>query len=148
MENDNQKLGIRQSSGTYAPYERIVPQSFACTFNLNAKDFLLGLKQVYFSARANTVNKTTQVIVQPNNKKMKLTSQTTDGYSSEAEIDILNYEGTMEDWSQSFNADFLIEYLSMIDTENVLWESNPGKPAVLSPDSKKEEEFYLVSGLR
>jgi len=54
----------------------------------------------------------------------------------------------MEDWSQSFNADFLLEYLSSVETENVLWESNPGKPAVLSPEGKKETEFYLVSGLR
>lgn len=148
IENDNQALGIRQSSGTYAPYERIIPQSFACNFTINSKDFLLALKQVYFSAKANTINKTTQIIVQPNNKKMVLSSQTSDGYSSETNIDILNYEGTMEDWSQSFNADFLLEYLSSVETENVLWESNPGKPAVLSPEGKKETEFYLVSGLR
>lgn len=148
VENENQKLGIRQSSGTYAPYERIIPQSFACNFNLNTKDFLLALKQVYFSAKANSVNKTTLIAVQPNNSKMVLSSQTSDGYSSETVLDISNYEGTMEDWSQSFNADFLIEYLSIVDTENVLWESNPGKPVVLSPEGKKETEFYLASGLR
>ncbi len=148
VENNNQKLGIRQASGSYAPYERIIPQSFACNFNLNTKDFVTALKQVYFSAKANTVNKTTQIQVQPNNKKMVLSSQTSDGYSSETVLDILTYEGTLEDWSQSFNADFLLDYLVLVESDNLVWESNPGKPTILSPEGKKDKEFYLVSGLR
>jgi hypothetical protein len=59
-----------------------------------------------------------------------------------------NYEGVSEDWTQSFNSDYLIDYIGTIQTDIVLWEANPGKPSVLSPEGQRATKFCLISGLR
>ncbi|MEI6728799.1 MAG: DNA polymerase III subunit beta [bacterium] len=143
-----QKLILHYGEGNYPDYDKIIPQSFTCSFILSSKDLQDGLKQVYLFARSNTINKSVSVKIDPTEKKLILSSTTDEGYASEANIGLQNYEGPSENWSQSFNADYLLEYVSGVKTENILWESNPGKPSVLSPENERERQIYLVSGLK
>jgi DNA polymerase-3 subunit beta len=144
----NQKLVLHYGEGNYPDYDKIIPQSFTCSFILSSKDIQDGLKQVYLFARTNTINKSVSIKIDPSDKKLILTSTTDEGYASEANISLQNYEGPAENWSQSFNADYLLEFVSSVKTENILWESNPGKPSVLSPENDRERQIYLVSGLK
>jgi DNA polymerase-3 subunit beta len=141
-------ITLRYGEGVYPDYDKIIPQSFTCNFNVITKDLLDSLKQVYLFAKSNTVNKSVQIKVNPTEKNIILVSQAEDGYSSEAKIDLLDYQGVQEGWSQSFNADYLIDYISTLQTEKILWESNPGKPSLLSPEGERETQTYLVSGLK
>ncbi len=141
-------LVLRYGDGKYPDYEKIIAQSFACSFILNTNELLNALKQVYITARNNISNKSITIEVDPTKNKLTLSANTSDGYSSESVVDMSSYEGSEDSWKQSFNADYLIEYLNTVKTENILWESNPGKPAVLSPENKKETQLYLVSGLK
>lgn len=145
---DMHKLILHYGEGNYPDYDKIIPQSFTCSFILSSKDLQDGLKQVYLFARSNTINKSVSIKIQPSEKKLILTSTTDEGYASEANISLQNYEGPSENWSQAFNADYLLEYVSTVKTENILWESNPGKPSVLSPENDRERQIYLVSGLK
>jgi DNA polymerase III subunit beta len=141
-------IALRYSDGVYPDYDKIIPQSFTCQFTLNTKELQEALKQVYYFARTNTNNKTVSLQVKPEDKKIHFTSHTEEGFASESSVQILTYEGALEDWNQSFNSEFLIDYVSTIQTENTLWESNPSKPSVISPENQKDKQLYLISGLR
>jgi DNA polymerase-3 subunit beta len=143
-----ESLTLRYGEGSYPEYDKIIPQTFTCEMSFNTSELLAAFKQVYFFAKANTVNKSVELTVKPADKKLILKSHTDDGFASESEVNINNYQGNQDDWSQSFNSDYLMDYISQVSTENILWEANPGKPSVLSPEGKKAEEFYLASGLR
>jgi len=145
---ENSMLIIRYGDGKYPDYDKIIPQSFSCSFLVSNKDLLASLRQVYLFAKTNVVNKSITLKINPQNKKIIFSTQTQDGYSSESSLEIENYEGVQEEWIQSFNADYLIEYINTQTSEKLLWESNPGKPSVLSPENSKEKQLYLVSGLR
>ncbi len=142
------ELAIKYGEGTYPDYEKILPQSFACSFLVNTKELLEALRQVFYLARLNTVNKSVTVQVEPAQNQLKLLTTTNDGYASESVVNMLTYEGIQESWSQSFNAEYLLDYIATVDTEKLLWEANPGKPALLSPENQKSKQIYLVSGLR
>ncbi len=142
------ELAIKYGEGTYPDYEKILPQSFACSFLINTKEMLEALKQVFYLARLNTVNKSVTVQVEPAQNQLKLVTTTNDGYASESVVNMLTYEGSQENWSQSFNAEYLLDYIATVDTEKLLWEANPGKPSLLSPENQKSRQIYLVSGLR
>lgn len=141
-------LILRYSDGKYPDYEKIIPQSFTCTFLVNTKEILNSLRQVHLFAKTNTTNHSITLKVDPAGKKIVFTAQTQDGYASESSTDIEQYEGVQEEWTQSFNADYLIDYINNVQANNILWESNPGKPSVLSPENGKEKQVYLVSGLK
>jgi DNA polymerase III subunit beta len=144
----NSELVIKYNQGEYPDYEKIIPQSFTCQFETSVSDLLEGLKQVYFCAKNNVINKSITIKVEPANQKIFLSAQTETGEASESEVILEKYEGTQENWTQSFNADYLTSYLSILENEKVLWESNPGRPSVLSPLGQKNKQLYLVSGLK
>ena len=109
---------------------------------------MAGLRQVYLSARSNLANKTVNVEILPKENKIVLSAETEDGNKSESTLTLKNYEGIDDSWKQSFNADYLMDYLNVLQTEEMVWEANPGKPSVLSPIGEKEKQLYLVSGLK
>jgi DNA polymerase III sliding clamp (beta) subunit (PCNA family) len=141
-------LTMRYGDGKFPDYDKIIPQSFSCSFTIHTQQALQSLKQVYFSARTNVINKNVLVTISPTTKKITLESKTDDGNSSESTIDMENYEGVTEEWNQSFNADYLMDYISSVSTDTIVWEANPGKPSVLSPEKQKDRTICLISGLR
>jgi DNA polymerase III subunit beta len=145
---DNSVLVLRYGEGVYPNYENIIPKSYTCNFVVNTNDLRQALKQVYLTARANAVNKSLSMKIEPTNKKMTFSSQSDDGFASEALVDIITYEGVQDDWLQSFNADYLLDFVSNVTTENVVFDANPGKPMVLSPEGLKETQICMVQGLR
>ena len=141
-------LTMRYGSGNFPEYDKIIPQSFGCSFLLESSELLESLKQIYFAARTNTINKTVTINVRPAENEIVFQAKTEDGNSSQSTVSLENYEGVQDAWDQSFNADYLLDYIGTIKTEKLLWEANPGKPSVLSPENQKETQMCLVSGLR
>jgi DNA polymerase III subunit beta len=141
-------LFMKYGSGNFPDYDKIIPQSFACSFQITTADALEALRQTYFAARTNAINKTVVITVNPTTNELQLSAKTEDGNSSVAIIQMSEYEGVSDEWSQSFNADYLRDYISVVSTDLLLWEANPGKPSVLSPKDQKENQMCLVSGLR
>jgi DNA polymerase III subunit beta len=144
----NSRITGRYGEGNFPDYDKIIPASFVCNFSIATADLQEGVKQVQYFARMNNESKAVKVIVKPTDKKIVFTSQTADGYASESTLDIIKYEGPLDEWEQSFNIDYLTTFLSTVKETHLLWESNPGKPSVLSPQNQKEELLYLVSGLK
>jgi DNA polymerase-3 subunit beta len=141
-------LVIKYGDGVYPDYEKIIPQSFSCTFIANVKEIKESLKQVSLIARANSINKSVAMEVIPSKKQLILTSKSDDGNYSEAVVDLVSYEGIEDNWTQTFNSDYLSDYINYVTTDNLLLEVNPGKPMVMSPEKLKETQLCLVQSLR
>ena len=148
IKTDKGDFAFRYGSGKYPDYDRIIPSSFACNFEVNKEELMAQLRQVYFSAKDNVVNRSVVFEFKPADGEILLTSESGDGYKSEGSIKIANFDGLSEDWTQSFNADYILGYVTNLKTETLLWESNPAKPSVLSPLGQRNREIYLVSGLK
>jgi DNA polymerase III sliding clamp (beta) subunit (PCNA family) len=146
--SDEGQFVIRYGEGIFPDYNKIIPQSFVCSFSIATKEVADALKQVLFSARINNDTHSVKIKVNPENNKVIFAAETKDGYASESVVDLMSYEGDTTPWEQSFNIDYLVNHLNTIEESHILWEANPGKPSVLSPHNKKEVQLYLVSGLR
>lgn len=144
----NKEIVLRYGEGKYPDYNKIIPQSFICNFDVNTSELLDGLKQVYFSAKMNSTNRSVKITLKPSEKILSLEAEGIDGFSSQSTVALNSYQGTQEDWNQNFNADYLIGYVSSLKIDDIMWEANPGKPSVLSPKGQKSEQLYLVSGLK
>lgn len=145
---DKATLTLRYGEGKFPDYDKIIPQSFTCSFALGVKEAQEGLRQAYLCAKANLINKSVNLQVDPKNKKLTFLSKTDDGYASESVVDMENYEGVQDVWNQSFNADYLLDFINSLQSEKVLFEANPGKPLVMSPENQKTRQLCLVQGLR
>lgn len=141
-------MTLSYGTGNYPDYNRIIPESFACNFTVNPKEFVQALKQVSLVGNLDEVNRKVKLIVQPTQGEIKLMSDNANGESSQSTVTINNYDGVQEEWEQPFNASYLTDYLNTITVEEILWESNPGKPSILSPKGEKTNQLYLVSGLK
>ncbi len=141
-------MTLSYGSGNYPDYNRIIPESFACNFTINPKELVSALKQVSLIGNLDLVNRKVRFLVDPTSSQIKLISDSTNGESGESVVTINNYEGVQESWEQSFNSSFLTDYLSVTDADELFWESNPGKPSILSPKGQKDAQLYLVSGLK
>jgi DNA polymerase III sliding clamp (beta) subunit (PCNA family) len=144
---DNNLLVSRYGSGKYAEYDKIIPINFACTFEAKTTEFLSALKQIFWVVRSD-LNKTINMQYNPTENYLLLSSKNSDGEKAECNVNLENYQGLSEEWSQGFNGEYLSEYINLIKTEKLLWEVNPSKPAIISPFQEKEKQFYLVTGLK
>lgn len=142
------ELTMSYGQGNYPDYNKIIPESFACHFILDPKEMLGALKQVSLIGNLDAVNRKVKLFVNPEALEIRLVTENSDGESSESIIAIEKYEGVHDSWEQSFNSGYISDYLSIVDATKILWESNPGKPSILSPENGKEAELYLVSGLK
>jgi DNA polymerase-3 subunit beta len=145
---ENQTLVLRYGEGNYPNYENIIPKSYTCNFIVNTEDTRQALKQVYLTAKTNVINKSLAMKIEPANKKITFSATSDDGFASEAIVDINTYEGVQDEWTQSFNTDYLLDYINNVTTENTVFDANPGKPMVLSPEGHKDRQICMVQGLR
>ncbi|GAB4146455.1 MAG: DNA polymerase III subunit beta [Patescibacteria group bacterium] len=146
FELGNIKIYSQYVDGKYPDYMKIVPQSFACSLQVNRGDLLQAIKQVFFLSR-NQFNKDITFQVKPSDKKIVITSKADALGESENEVNILEYEGDTTDWQQAFNATYFLDYLTLAEDEVLVWDANPGKPSVLSGKDNKAQGLYLVCGL-
>lgn len=144
----NATITGRYGEGVFPDYDKIIPASFVCNFSIATSDMQEAVKQVQYFARLNNESKAVKIVVRPVDKKIVLSSKTSDGYESEAVCDIIKYEGSNDEWEQSFNIDYLSSFVSTVKETHILWEANPGKPSVLSPQNQRDALLYLVSGLK
>ena len=145
--DDNHVIISRYGDGKFSDYEKIIPQSFSCSFVINTEEFLSSLRQVYWCI-ANDVKKSVQLQLDPSQNSLTLLAININGEESNSEIKLESYQGNNESWTQFFSADYLKDYLSTVKTPSFLWESNPNKPVILSPKDQKSSQFYLVGVLR
>ncbi len=136
---DNTYFSVRLIDARYPDYQAVIPIDNPNKLTVNRQDLLSSLKRIAIYA-----NKTTnQVMFSIANDSLTISTQDLD-FSNEATEQLpCTYEG--EPLEIGFNAKFLIEMLSVLDSEEVRMElSNPTRAGILVPIAQPENESILM----
>lgn len=123
----------------FPDYENVIPASSTIKMTISRGDFLSSLKRISIYA-----NKTThQVRLKITGSELQVSAEDLD-FSNEAN-ERLSCEHEGEDIEIGFNARFMIEMLSNLDTDQIrLNMSAPNKAGVILPVEKDKDEDILM----
>jgi DNA polymerase-3 subunit beta len=123
----------------YPDYEAIIPRNNPNKLTIDRSLFLNCLKRVVIFAN----KATNQVRLKVGGNELNISSEDLD-FSNEAHERLsCQYEG--QDMEIGFNAKFLIEMLSNLSGEEVIFEmSTPNRAGLLSPQAHDQEEEVLM----
>lgn len=123
----------------FPDYENVIPSASSIKMTINRADFLSSLKRISIYA-----NKTThQVRLKITGSELQVSAEDLD-FSNEAN-ERLSCEHEGEDIEIGFNARFMVEMLSNLDTDQIkLNMSAPNKAGVILPIDKDKSEDILM----
>ena len=141
------KIAIQYGGHEYPDVNRIIPQSFSYIYTVSTEELKDALKQIAVIARKIEKSKAVSITIDGVGHKMLLESKAPDGSSLETDLPIHNYNGPEEISQQSFNLDYLLEFVNQVDDTTLQLEQQSGK-VLISPEDKKDQILYLASGLK
>ena len=140
---DNFYVVCRLIDGKYPNYEAAIPKENPNKLIINRSEFLNSLRRVSIFANQSTL----QVRLLCTEKELIISSEDIENSSDAKEKIACEYEG--DQMEIGFNARFLLDMVSNIDTENVMMElAHPSRAGILFPvneeDDLKENILMLV----
>ncbi len=140
---DNYFVACRLVDGKYPNYEAAIPKDNPNKLVMNRTEFLTTLRRVSIFANQSTL----QVRLLCTEKELIISAEDIENSNDAKEKIPCEYEG--ERMEIGFNAKFLTEMVSNIDTENVMMElAHPSRAGILFPineeDDGKENILMLV----
>lgn len=135
----NTHLVCRLIDARYPDYNAVIPTDNPNTLTIKRSDFLNSLKRIAIYA-----NKTTnQVILDISPDSLTISAQDLDFSNEAAEQLTCTYEG--DPLTIGFNGKFLIEMLSVLESEEVKVElSSPSRAGIVLPAEETEGEDILM----
>ncbi len=135
----NIRMICRLIDERFPDYENVIPSQSTIKMTINRQDFLSSLKRISIYA-----NKTThQVRLKITGSELQVSAEDLD-FSNEAN-ERLSCEHEGEDIEIGFNAKFIVEMLSNLDTDQIrLNMSAPNKAGVITPAEKEKNEDILM----
>lgn len=135
----NIKMICRLIDERYPDYENVIPQNNPNHMKIGRAELLSTLKRISIYS-----NKTThQIRLKVTGNELEISAEDLD-YSNEANEKLgCEYEG--DDMEIGFNAKFLVEMLSNLNTDNLTLEmSQPNRAGLIVPEDKQENEDMLL----
>lgn len=136
---DGTSMLCRLIDASYPDYQAVIPADNPNTMNVSRQDFLNSLKRIAIYA-----NKTTnQVVLNIDDGSLTISAQDID-FSNEATEQLnCTYDG--EAIAIGFNGKFLIDMLSVLDTEQIKFEmSSPNRAGIMLPEEQEDQEDLLM----
>ena len=136
---ENIRMISRLIDERYPDYENVIPSDNPNTMTIDRVDFLSSLKRISIYA-----NKTThQVRLKITGSELQISAEDLD-FSNEAN-ERLSCDHTGEDIEIGFNARFLIEMLTNLDSKDVeIRLSAPNKAGIIVPSEMEDKEDILM----
>ncbi|MCD5396457.1 MAG: DNA polymerase III subunit beta [Candidatus Pacebacteria bacterium] len=136
-QNLQSQLISRLIEGDFPDYQAVIPKTFHTQILIDKKQFLNRVKTVsIFSGGGNEIF----LLVDPKKKKVEISAKSTE--IGEANVE-MGAEIKGEGVKTCFNWRFLIEGISKIQTDEIIFELNQeGGPGVLKP--KEQQDFLYI----
>lgn len=136
---DNVNLICRLIDARYPDYNAVIPKDNPNKLTIGRRDFMNALKRSAIFA-----NKTThQVLLKIAGSEMHISAQDLDFSNESSERLSCTYVG--EDIEIGFNAKFLIEMLSVLDTDNIVMElSTPTRAGLILPENNEDDDENIL----
>lgn len=133
------KVIIRLIDAKYPDYNAVIPYDNANRLTINRTDFLQSLRRIAIYANKST----NQVVLNLTDGSLTISAQDLD-FSNEA-TEQLTCEYTGDPMNIGFNAKFLIEMLSVLDTDQIVLKlSSPNRAGILVPSEQPEVEELIM----
>ena len=127
----------RLIEGNFPNYEQVVPSKKNIIFNINTKELLSSTKRAALCA--SDLGGTVKYTLTENLLGVSAASSKMD-FSDEIKISF-----TGEDFSTSFNPQYLIDVLKIIATENVCFSfANASQPVLIEPEGKEQYKYVIM----
>lgn len=131
---DNYFIACRLVDGKYPNYEAAIPKDNPNKLVMNRSEFLSTLRRVSIFANQSTL----QVRLLCTEKELIISAEDIENSNDAKEKIACEYEG--DRMEIGFNAKFLTEMVSNIDTENVMMElAHPSRAGILFPINEEED---------
>lgn len=127
----------RLIEGNFPNYEQVVPSKKNIVFKVNTKELLSSTKRAALCASdlGGTVKYTLsegKLLVAANSSKMD--------FSDEVKTDF-----TGDEFSTSFNPQYLIDVLKIVPTENIVFSfANASQPVLAEPENKEQYKYVIM----
>ncbi|MBQ2508376.1 MAG: DNA polymerase III subunit beta [Bacteroidales bacterium] len=132
---DNFYVVCRLVEGRYPNVDAVIPKESPCHLTVDRMTFLNVLRRVSLFASKSTY----QVRLSMTDRELSISAEDIEFSNNAHEKMACEYEG--DPMEIGFNAKFLIEMVSNLDTENILINmSHPSRPGVIFPINEGEEE--------
>jgi len=136
---DNTKLICRLIDAKYPDYNAVIPKDNPNLLSINKDDLYAALRRTSIFS-----NKTThQVVLRLSGTELGVSAQDLDFSNEASEKLICEYQG--DPMEIGFNAKFLIEMLSTLDSSDIVIElSTPNRAGIIKPTEKTENEDLMM----
>lgn len=134
---NNTKIITRLMQGQFPKYNQLIPQTFPKTAIVNKGDFISTLERVAVMV----TDKNCRVKFEFIDNTLKLSGDTPEAGNSQDEIDI-QYMG--EPLAIAFNYKFILEFLKIVESEEIKVELNSALSATIFAPVSDEDYIYLV----
>ncbi|HHJ49360.1 MAG TPA: DNA polymerase III subunit beta [Phaeodactylibacter sp.] len=133
------RLSCRLIDAQYPDYNAVIPVDNPNHLTVSRQDLLSSMKRISIYANQTT----NQVMFEINSSTLTITAQDLDFANEATEQLHCSYEG--DTLAIAFNAKFLIEMLSALDSENVEFSLfSPTRAALIKPTEQAEDEDILM----
>ena len=130
---------IRLIDAKYPDYNAVIPYDNANKLSINRSDFLQSLRRIAIYANKST----NQVVLNITEGSLTVSAQDLDFSNEATEQLTCEYQG--DPMNIGFNAKFLIEMLSVLDTDQVILKlSTPNRAGILVPSEQPEVEELIM----
>lgn len=143
FEVQNRHLTSRMLAGQFPNYELVLPKNNDKTISLNVDKITQAIRRAALMADERSHG----VKIELSSGKLSITSQSAD-VGEAKEVIALDYSG--ESLSIGFNASYMLDFLSVVGTDEVLLElKDEQSPALMRPSGDEERDYrYVVMPMR
>lgn len=143
---DDVEISLRLIEGPYPDYKRIMPDSFAYTFEVKRSDLEEGIKVINTFARSNLSSKTLFDFDIENNV-IKLRSSVAEIGENETVIEVGSTDGS-GDLNSAYNLKYLQDLVNHIKGETIRFETKGPLSASIFKDKADSKYIHILMPLR
>mgnify|MGYP001627250414 CR=1 FL=1 len=139
VSTDDVQLSCRLIDARFPDYKVVIPADNPYKLIVSKNEFIGALRRVNVFA-----NRTTnQVVLDINGNSLHLYAQDVD-FSFEGN-ETMNCQYTGEDMKVAFNAKLMLELITVLESDEILFElSSPNRAGLIKPTEKREQEDLLI----
>lgn len=139
------ELTSRLIEGEYPDYNQIIPKEKSSGFSVLKDDIANATKIIMIFAR-NIIGNKTRFSISPTEKKLRLSTKIIDVGMNDSAVDIVNIEG--ESFETAYNAKFLLDMLSTMKSDEVIYETNGATAPGVFKDKESPNYIHIVMPMR
>ena len=146
FETNDIKIGVRLIEGKFPSYKNVIPTEYSTRIIADTKDLLLSIERATVISSDETFNKTCTIKLEIEGNNIHINSYSSSIGQLHDKL-LIDKEG--EDISISFNGNYLVDILKIIDTEKVIIELNGNlSPGIIKPLEGTMDYLSLILPVR